>query len=294
MAGIGSEASERSELARAKVNLTLRVLGRRPDGYHELESLVAFAGVGDRVTLRPARVASFEASGPFARAIKVTNLVERAIDAVTMRWPAARVGRLRLEKILPVAAGLGGGSADAAAALRAIRAANPGLGRDADWQELALSLGSDVPVCLLSQAAVMGGRGDRVSVLPAFASLDAVIVNPVVPLATAEVFAALGAPSYAGDAAQVLLAPVAGDRPQLLDYLARTPNDLEPPAKGLCPVIEEVLACLRHDGRVLLARMSGSGPSCFGLYASAGEASAAAAEIARREPGWWVRAVRLS
>ncbi|KAB2851589.1 MAG: 4-(cytidine 5'-diphospho)-2-C-methyl-D-erythritol kinase [Hyphomicrobiaceae bacterium] len=293
MTAADSQASAHAELARAKVNLTLRVLGRRPDGYHELESIVVFADVGDRVAMAPARVPMVEASGPFARAIAGTNLLERAISAVTARWPQARIGSLSLEKNLPVAAGLGGGSADAAAALRAIRRANRELGSDSDWRALALTLGSDVPACLESRAALMRGRGDRLEVLAGFPSLDAVIVNPMLPLPTADVFAALMAPPYSATSQSAVAARVPVERSRLLDHLALAGNDLEPPAVRLCPAIEAVLGRLRQDGRARLARMSGSGPTCFALYASAGDAKGAAADLKRLEPQWWVRAVTL-
>jgi 4-diphosphocytidyl-2-C-methyl-D-erythritol kinase len=283
------------ELARAKLNLTLRVLGRRSDGYHELDSLVAFADIGDRVSLVAGAGETFKASGPFAADIVGANLVEKAIDAIKARWPGTSLGRVHLQKDLPVAAGIGGGSADAAATLRLARAANPDLGTDADWGAIAASLGSDVPVCLASRAAFMRGRGEHVVSLVTFPQVHAVIVNPLVPLSTADVFRALRAPLLGGSAtARPVPAAVFQGQAKLLDYLGQNRNDLEAPARALCPAIGDILAALRSRPKVLAVGMSGSGPTCFGLFAAGSQATDAAGELRQAEPGWWVAAAALS
>src|SRR5215471_5589298 len=184
------------ELARAKINLTLTVLGRRCDGYHDILSLVTFADVGDRVTLLPGRDRQVTVSGSFASAIEGPNLLDKALDLLWRLQPNLRLGSVELEKALPVAAGLGGGSADAAALLRAVRQANPGHAAAIDWRGLAARLGADVPVCLAGKPAVMTGVGDQIAPLApslALTPLACVLVNPRMPLLTAEVFAAFDA-----------------------------------------------------------------------------------------------------
>ncbi len=183
------------EIARAKVNLTLSVLGRRPDGYHEIESLVTFADFGDVVSLEPGPATSVTTRGPFAAAIDGPNLLDRALALLREAAPGLHLGAVTLEKNLPVAAGLGGGSADAAALLRAVRRANPELAGSVPWDAVAARLGADVPVCLAGRPALISGIGQTVQPLahdlPAMA---AVLVNPRQPLATAAVYRALDAP----------------------------------------------------------------------------------------------------
>ena len=268
--------------AAAKVNLTLHVLGRRTDGYHELDSLVAFADVGDRLWLDPGQPAGCTTTGPFARAVDGENLVEKTLRLVASKWPEARLGHVTLEKNLPVAAGIGGGSADAAATLRALQLANPGLSAPADWQAIAKAIGADVPVCLVSRFSRMQGLGERVTELPSIAPLPAVLVNPRVPLATAAVFKALAAPPLA-DFDEV---PVIARDAVALAASGR--NDLEPVAAALQPAIIAVRSALLASQGCQLARLSGSGPTCFGLFGSAAEAAAAAGLISNSNPGWWV------
>src|SRR5262245_863742 len=235
------------ELARAKVNLTLTVLGRRPDGYHDLRSLVTFAGVGDRVTLYPGPAWRVTACGPFAGAIEGENLLDRAFDLLRGLKRGLRLGTVALNKALPVAAGLGGGSADAAALLRAVRRANPQHAADIDWQRLAGRLGADVPVCLAGAPAVIAGVGDRVELLtPSHAPppLACVLANPGVPLPTPRVFALFDAslaPCLRGqprarDGSDAERA-VVFDVESLLTHMRSRGNDLEPAATCLLPVI---------------------------------------------------------
>lgn len=279
--------------APAKINLTLRVIGRRPDGYHELESLVVFADVGDRLSLRAGEPLALRVSGATAGSAGplADNLVIKAARALAERIERLQLGQFRLDKRLPVAAGLGGGSADAAAALRLLAAANGLASNDARLIEAARATGADVPVCLGSTACAMRGVGDVLSDRIALPSLPAVLVNPRVALATADVFRELRAGPVGTVAARQTAIP--SEASALLDFLQSEPNDLEPPALALQPVIGTVLEQLRGAAGHRLARMSGSGATCFALFASPRAARAAAATLRARQPGWWVRATIL-
>jgi len=266
------------EKACAKINLTLRVLGRREDGYHELESLVAFAELGDTLTLQPAADTALEISGPFAPACATgaDNLVLKAAAALRHRVGGLKGGHFLLEKNIPVAAGIGGGSADAAAALRLLARANDFALDDPRLPSVALAVGADVPVCLDPRARVMRGVGDLLSAPIGMPSLPALLVNPGVPLATRDVFAA-----FAGSAgSKTALTNLPSERDAAIDFLARYGNDLTHGAIVLAPVITEVLMALRALPVMRLARMSGSGPTCFALFRSPGEAAAAAQRLA--------------
>lgn len=281
------------ERAPAKVNLTLRVLGRRADGYHDLSSLLAFAGAGDRLALRPGAELALALEGPGAPALagEGDNLVLRAARALAARVPGLVLGRFTLAKRLPVAAGLGGGSADAAAALRLLARAN-GLSTDDDRLfEAALATGSDVPACLHSRSCLMGGRGEALTPL-ALPRFGAVLVNPRVAVATADVFRALAlAPgTRCGEAAP---APEAASRSGLLAWLRTEPNDLEPAARALAPVLDAVEAALQATAGARLVRMSGSGATMFALYDDCRAAAAAAKRVAAAHPEWWVKSTVL-
>ena len=249
------------ETAYAKLNLALHVRAREADGYHRIETLFAFCEDGDLLTAEPAEVLSFTATGPFAAELgdPVQNLAFRAARAL------GRSVALTLDKRLPIAAGLGGGSADAGAVLRM-------LGGGAD---IAAALGADVPACLFSRTARGTGRGDAIVPveLPGLAGTPVLLVNPGLPLATADVFRA-----WDGI-----------DRGPLEGWEAGR-NDLEPPARALVPEIGAVLAALAP---ARIARMSGSGATCFGLFDSAAERDSAAAAIAAAHPGWWLSQTRL-
>ena len=284
-------AAARAEKAPAKVNLTLRVLGRRADGYHEIESLVAFAGVGDVLTFTPGAALTLAVAGPTADAAGdvADNLVLKAARALAARVAGLALGRFALSKRLPVAAGLGGGSADAAAALRLLARANGIALDDPRLMQAARATGADVPVCLDPRARLMRGIGDVLSAPLDLPPLPALLVNPGVAVATREVFAALSlppagrtAPAAAPAGTAALLAEIAGGR-----------NDLEAPAIELAPAIAEALAVLRKLPGCRLARMSGSGATCFGLFASATAGRAAARTLRVGYPGWWVRATVL-
>ncbi|GGC62582.1 4-(cytidine 5'-diphospho)-2-C-methyl-D-erythritol kinase [Chelatococcus reniformis] len=279
-----------SARASAKVNLTLHVHGRRADGYHELESLVAFAGVGDRLTLTPASALTLHVDGPGAAAAGPAdaNLVYKAARALQRRQPGLALGAFALSKHLPVAAGLGGGSADAAAALRLLANANALPLDHADIRGAARATGADVPVCLTGKARMMRGIGDELGPAVALPLLFAVLVNPGVALATSDVFRALAAPPLAGAQLAAAVEPPAGG-PALLRWLLAARNDLEPPALGLCPQVGQALAALREAAGCRLARMSGSGATVFGLFDDCRAAAAAARAIRVAQPAWWVK-----
>jgi 4-diphosphocytidyl-2-C-methyl-D-erythritol kinase len=278
-----------SERAPAKINLTLRVVGRRADGYHELESLVVFADCADRLALIPGPETSLEVSGPFAGACGATgdNLVLKAVRKLDELVPDLKAGQFRLEKNLPVAAGIGGGSSDAAAALRLLAHANGIPLGNQRLAQAALAVGADVPVCLDPRPRIMRGIGELLSPPLDVPALPAVLVNPRVPTETRTVFAA-----FAGmhGSSQAL-----GDPPRdnLLDYLHAHGNDLTAAAIACVPVIGEVLDTLTALPGAQLARMSGSGSTCFALCESPAAARNAAAKLKVAQPDWWVTAATL-
>jgi 4-diphosphocytidyl-2-C-methyl-D-erythritol kinase len=278
--------------APAKVNLTLRVLARRPDGYHELESLVVFADFGDRLTFARGGDLALTVHGPSAAAAGDggDNLVHKAARALAALRPDIALGAFDLDKRLPVAAGLGGGSSDAAAALRLLADAN-GISRDDPaLHAAARSTGADVPVCLDPRPRIMRGIGERLSPLLSLPPLPAVLVNPGVALPTKAVFAGWKAsPQPPGQLDEPALQKLSGAR-ELLEHVGRQTNDLEPPAVALQPSIAHVLAALRDAPGCVLARMSGSGATCFGLFGTPDAALAAEKVLSLREPKWWVKA----
>jgi len=283
--------SELIEKAPAKVNLTLRVLGRRQDGYHELESLVVFADVADKLDLEPDEGASLEISGPFAKECGplANNLVLRSVATLRHRKGRLKAGRFLLEKNLPVAAGIGGGSADAAAALRLLARANGMSLDDPRISGAAIEVGADVLVCLRSKPCIMRGVGDLVSDPHTLPPLPALLVNPRVPLTTRDVFARyFGSPSNKKYVSNV---PITFDG--LISFLNENGNDLTQAAIACAPAVSEVLIVLRTLPAVQLVRMSGSGPTCFALFRAAGEAQAAARRLASEHKNWWVRATML-
>ncbi|MGL9619705.1 4-(cytidine 5'-diphospho)-2-C-methyl-D-erythritol kinase [Bradyrhizobium sp. U531] len=289
------------EEGRAKVNLSLRVIGRRADGYHDLESVVAFADCADRLTLEPGGELRLATTGPLAAACGDTsdNLVFKAAKLLAEAVPNLKLGAFALDKVLPVAAGIGGGSADAAAALRLLARLNDLSLDDPRLQKVALATGADVPVCLFSRACDMTGVGEQLLPLE-LPSMPCVMVNPRVPVATKDVFKELGLRNgeLLVGATAVLRAPAwpeqGGSIADWVAVLEKVPNDLEAPALRIQPVIGEVLEALRASGGVKLARMSGSGATCFAIYGAANEAQAAADMIRREHPGWWVHAGTLS
>ena len=271
--------------APAKINLSLHVTGYREDGYHLLDSLVVFADIGDHLILREAETRRLIVTGPFAEGVPTgpENLIWKAVD-----WfdPTLQLD-VSLEKNLPHAAGIGSGSADAGAVIRALREWQPGGHRNTDL----LRLGADIPVCTLSETSRMGGIGGDLEPMPQFPPLPAVLINPKLPVPTGPVFAGLArkdnAPMTRPDYGL-------GDRPGFLDWLSRQRNDLEGPARTVAPGIDTVLTALRAQDACILARMSGSGATCFGLFDDLETALRAAKQIAADHPDWWVQSTTLA
>ena len=266
------------EVARAKLNLALHVRHRRPDGYHALETLFAFVRDGDLLTLSDAEEDSFAITGPFAATLQAEsdNLVTRARDRFRVAFGDERACAILLDKRLPVASGIGGGSADAAATLRAL-ATRAGIRHD-DPALLACAdaLGSDVPACLLTRTAIGRGRGEELAPVDGLSGIPALLVNPGVGVSTAAVF---------GRWDGVDRGPIgSGD---LLEVAGSGRNDLEPPARSLAPSIDAVLAALERQPGTRLVRMSGSGATCFALFQNAAACGAAAEMIRTTEPDWW-------
>src|ERR1700722_16176101 len=289
------------EEARAKVNLTLRVVGRRVDGYHDLESLVAFADCADRLSLTPGSSLGLETIGPLAGACGeiADNLVLKAARLLGERVPDLKVGDFTLDKLLPVAAGIGGGSADAAAALRLLAQTNGLSIEDSRLIEVAQLTGADVPVCLASRACVMTGVGE--TLLPvSLPKIPCVLVNPRIPVATKDVFGELGLRNGellvgASDILRATAWPEQGASVEdWVEVLAANSNDLEAPATRIQPVIGEVLSALSATNGAWLARMSGSGATCFAIFENTAEAQRAAQKVQLDHPQWWVHAGVLS
>ncbi|WP_085579490.1 4-(cytidine 5'-diphospho)-2-C-methyl-D-erythritol kinase [Thalassospira mesophila] len=287
------------EPAQAKINLFLHVTGKRDDGYHTLDSLVCFANIGDtlRARLRDDATLTLAITGPMADALEdgspKDNLVMRAATLLQEKYGVTQGADLILEKNLPVASGIGGGSADAAAALRVLCKL---WGLDdvppADLADIALSLGADVPVCLTGGTVLMQGIGEEITPLSPLPGFSLVLVNPGKAVSTPAIFAARDgdfteAGSWPTDASFA-------DVTSLATALRDCRNDLTLPAITLLPEICDVLDALARADGCLLARMSGSGATCFGLYPNADQAQAAATAIAQANPGWWVQAGKFA
>ena len=282
--------------APAKINLFLHVGDKRADGYHNLASLVVFADSADRISLTTAPAFSLNVTGPQAGPLKdeQDNLVLKAARALAS-WSETRGHKsspvaLTLEKSLPVASGIGGGSSDAAATLQLL-AEHWALPIHADdLHAIGASLGADVPVCLARMPMMISGYGDILTAINTLPDFSLVLVNPLVPVATGAVFRALEARSGA-------VSPILPAKPfkvgELATLLDRTINDLAAPAKSVAPIIMKVEQALVATDGCLVARMSGSGATCFGLYATKDAAKSAAASISKQNPNWWVSAAGL-
>jgi len=276
--------------APAKLNLFLHVGDKRDDGFHAVESLAVFVEEADILTIEPAKELSLAITGPFADALQDVsdNLVLRAARALD----ASLGAEITLEKNLPIAAGIGGGSADAGAALRGLNllwklGRNPG-----ELNEIAAQIGSDVPACVLSQPVWMEGRGEIVRPAGPVPLFDLVLVNPNIALSTASVFARLNVRKGVGT-----MSPPENEIGSIWDlvtYLVDSGNDLEMPACAMAPAIDEVLEALAHEPGCVLAQMSGSGPTCFGIFQEGPWAQGAAGRIAQEHPDWWVRRTRVA
>ena len=281
--------------APAKVNLTLHILGRRADGFHDLDSIVAFAGCGDLIVFQaePSLTLSLDGAMASSAGLATDNLVIKAAGLLQERISGLRVGHFHLRKMLPVAAGLGGGSSDAAAALRALAHENALSIDDLRVQEAARVCGADVLVCLDPCARVMAGTGDRLGAKLDAPPLPALLVNPRVAIATPAVFQRLGLAKdeKTGSGPSPALFPGA-TQDEIIAALRRGRNDMEAAARDIAPIIGEVVAALEESG-ALVARMSGSGATCFGLFEDRTASLEAARAIVRMYPDWWVRATML-
>lgn len=282
--------------APAKINLFLHVGAPGADGYHPLCSLMVFADVGDRLALQDADALSVRVHGAFADKLagEGDNLVLRAARALLARarGPQPPVGIL-LEKALPVAAGLGGGSSDAGAALRLVRDALHLPLDEATLEEIAASLGADGAACFRASPVLAEGRGEKLSPAPALPPIEAVLVNPRVEVSTPAVYRAFDAGGAFGDVESPPMPPAFESIEELAAWLGFTRNDLEAPAVGLAPQIGDVLETLREERETLFARMSGSGATCFALCPGDLEADALAARVSALRPDWWVARCRL-
>ncbi|HEV8028283.1 MAG TPA: 4-(cytidine 5'-diphospho)-2-C-methyl-D-erythritol kinase [Stellaceae bacterium] len=277
--------------APAKLNLYLHVVGRRDDGYHLLDSLVAFADVGDEIIAAPAARLSLAVTGPYAAALAGApddNLVWRAAERLAAAAGRPAAAALTLVKNLPVASGIGGGSSDAAATLKALAELWHVDIAPADLMTLAASLGADVPVCLAGRAAWLGGVGERIEPVAGLPTATVLLVNPGVALPTAAVFAARRGPFSAPARFSLPAGAV-----ELARLLEQRRNDLTAPAIERVPAIGRVLDRLAAAEGALIARMSGSGATCFALFTAPEAAAAASARLAAEQPDWWVAAGRL-
>ena len=286
------------EFAPAKINLTLRVLGKRPDGYHELESLVAFADVGDFITLDVAKPVGVTMSGRFAGSIAGANLLDVTLRRLSEANADLQLGAVHIEKNLPVAAGIGGGSADAAAVIRAVKRANPEHVSKVDWLSVARAIGADVPVCLASQLSWMTGLGDNVEILELerLTVISAVIVNPLVLVPadkTAQVFGALSAETLAPDFRSVPRAPETYSKRRVIEIVLDGNNALQEAACSIVPEVAAVLDELVKLPNCRLARMSGGGPTCFALFDDHDDALTADEILSGKQPDWWSQSVAL-
>ncbi|MBI1262629.1 MAG: 4-(cytidine 5'-diphospho)-2-C-methyl-D-erythritol kinase [Rhizobiales bacterium] len=275
--------------APAKVNLSLEVLGRRTDGYHVLQSFVVFTRLGDVVTVEAAADISLTITGPFAESLsgEGDNLVLRAAHALRAVSGSSAGARITLEKNLPVASGIGGGSADAAATLKALSQLWKTRLSSAETFRLALSLGADVPVCMAGAPSMMGGIGETLVPLEMLPSFALLLVNPNKPVSTGDVFSRLAAAPVSLPLPE-LVAPQFEGMEELVTWLKGHPNDLERPARQLAPDIAEVITEIGNAPEVMLARMSGSGATCFGICRDRIDANVIAHQIRKRYPGWWV------
>ena len=276
------------ETAPAKINLALHVRHRRADGYHELETLFAFAADGDTVTVTPATADSFAITGPFAEALSVTgpsaqaNLVERAAEAFGQAFGIDQRHAITLDKHLPIASGIGGGSADAAATLRALARLHAIAPEDPRLFVIAERLGADVPACLFGRTTLGTGKGEALIPVDGLAGTPLLLVNPGVAVSTAAVFARWDGIDHGGIATD-------GD---LLSRAIAGRNDLQAPAMAIAPVIADVLASLRSASGLMLARMSGSGATCFALFEDDAARDATADRFEAK--GYWLLSTTIA
>lgn len=284
-------------LAPAKVNLFLHVGAPEPDGHHPVCSLLTFADIGDQVSVAPGAALGLKVGGPFAGELgdPGDNLAMRAAHALLarVRGPQAPF-TIKLEKNLPVAAGLGGGSSDAGATLRLLREAMELSLADAELEAVAAQLGADGAACLWARPAIAEGRGERLSPAPALPELDVVLVNPRIALSTSAVYRGYDAIGRFGGAERPPMPEAFESAADVAGWLTLTRNDLEAPAVALAPEIGDVLGLISEEPETLFARMSGSGATCFALCGGDVEAEGLAERLEALKPDWWVRRCRLA
>ena len=284
----------------AKINLSLEILGRRSDGYHQILSLVAFTEFGDQLVYDPGQSFAVESDGPFAISVQGENLIVTAAKKLSNHFPNINLGRVHLTKHIPVAAGLGGGSADVAAFFKLVEQHDESQLKGFDWVSFGALIGADIPVCLCRETSFMGGFGEQLSAVDVRAEVHIVLVNPGVELITGGVFKALNAPAYSAERQVASRNRDMSHMPKsfqsfqhLINFLHSHPNDLTKPACRQAPVINRVLGVLERCDGCALSRLSGSGASCYGLFESAPEAQQAGEQIAHEFPLWWVQSTRL-
>ena len=282
------------ERARAKINLYLHVGGRRADGYHALQSLVCFTDAGDDLEFEHASDLRLELDGPFGSELDANdnNLVLRAAHALARTAGISSGAHIRLSKALPVASGIGGGSADAAATLRGLSRLWELSLEPIQLERIALELGSDVPVCLLSKPAQMSGRGEHVDKVEGLPQLPMLLVNPRIAVSTASVFRHLGR-SEDDTPPDALTWPGSLTAQDLVEWLKGARNDMQDAACNIAPEIGEVLGLLEHTG-ALISRMCGSGATCYGIFGEVASCERAAQTIASAQPKWWVCPTRIA
>ena len=273
-------------VANAKINLSLHVTGKLPNGFHEIDSLVVFTGFGDTLELEPAESFSLSTRGPYSKALPQPseNIILSALRLLEERGTCFRVN---LEKSIPVSAGLGGGSVNAALALRLasdyLKCPLP-----TDIRKIT-SIGSDLPVCLTGKPSMVSGLGEKITVLDSFPEFPLLLVNPNKPVQTQDVYKGL---TKVNNSSQTPF-PALGSKNDIISWIRDQRNDLEPPALQLCPEIKDILSRLQDQEGCLVARMSGSGGTCFGIFQTAEQVSVAAKTIKQLEPGWWIQPTRI-
>lgn len=279
--------------ARAKINLSLLVTGRKSDGYHTLDSIIFFVSFCDRLSFRIDKKLSLEISGPFGDPLENgrNNLVIQAAEAFTKECKLNTGVAISLEKNIPVSAGLGGGSANAAVTLLALNELYKTGLTFASLAEIGLSIGADVPVCLFGETARVQGIGEKIQPFVFPHKFGVVLINPGVPVSTARVFS-----RFDSGFSEFMSADTLSELSAMQNFGAfkALKNDLEPPAKQLCPEISRVLAALRSEDDCIVSGLSGSGPTCFGLFRTAEEAERVAKRIRQQNPKWWLQATAVN
>lgn len=279
-------------LAHAKINLTLHVTGKRPDGYHLLESLITFADIHDTVTVEAADRLSLSITGPFATTLaqdEDENILMKTARMLAEKAAISPHVRIILHKVLPIGSGIGGGSADAAALMHLLHSLWKLPFSDEEMRAFALEIGADVPVCYNRKTAFIAGIGEQLREVTIPALFPALLINPLQSLSTIQVFKQ-GVPCFSSPDPQAI-PPLQHET--FIDWLKAQKNDLETTAISLMPVIADILTSLKHQPECLLARMSGSGATCFGLFSSTEDAAQAARHIRHTHPSWWVQETQI-